>query len=234
MKNARNTRELVQRVVLAIAASVLPVFLAVGCDDDPPPSPPKPAGSAVAPAAASASPAGPNQPAAAGAAPGPAGSARAAASASANPLAELPERVFTEADFAETDKNRDPFRGFATVFAQQARAKKDDQRVVVVPRYAIDELKLAGVITRAEARALFIDPNNVGWVIHTGDYVGKPEIVRTGGAAGIDIAIHWRVDRIREGDVVFVREDPAHPEIAPVTRVIPLFPTEESGKPGRQ
>ncbi|MBK9266871.1 MAG: pilus assembly protein PilP [Polyangiaceae bacterium] len=232
MKKAPNTREVARRLAFAVAALVLPVFVVGGCEDDPPPPPPRPVGSAVAPAGA---PGAPNQPAVAGAAPGPAGSGRAgaAASASANPLADLPERVFTEADFAETDKNRDPFRGFANVFAQQARAKKDDQRVVVVPRYALDELKLSGVITRAEARALFIDPNNVGWVVRTGDYVGKPEIVRAGGAAGIDIAIHWRVDRIREGDVVFVREDPAHPEIAPVTRVIPLFPADESGKPGR-
>lgn len=223
MKPIRQERRGTKPVILSLAAAALPVMLFAGCEDDPPPPPPKPAASAApapAPEAAAASSAGPGQ-------------GRAAASASANPLAELPERVFTEADFAETDKNRDPFRGFASVFAQQARGKTTIQRQVVVDRYALDELKLAGVITRAEPRALFVDPNNVGWVIHTGDYVGKPEIVRAGGAAGVDVAINWRVDRIRDGDVVFVREDPSHPEIAPVTRVVPLFPTEDLGKTGR-
>lgn len=229
MIRTRQTRGRAKPVLATLAITVLPVMLSAGCGDDPPP-PPKPAASAPA------APAGSAPTTTAADAPGPAGSGRAGAAAnpSANPLAELPERVFTEADFAETDKNRDPFRGFASVFAQQARGKTNIQRQVLVDRYALDELKLAGVISRAEPRALFIDPNNVGWVIHTGDYVGKPEIVRAGGAAGIDVAINWRVDRIRDGDVVFVREDPAHPEIAPITRVVPLFPTEDSGKPNRR
>ncbi|HRI72336.1 MAG TPA: pilus assembly protein PilP [Polyangium sp.] len=216
-------------VFVTVAALVFPVVTMMGCEDDPPPKPafPPPA----APGSAPADPHGAAPAAAApAAAPAPGGSARAGAMASANPLGDLPERVFTESDFAETDKNRDPFRGFASVFAQQARGKTTIQRQVVVDRFALDELKLAGIITRSEPRALFVDPNNVGWVIHTGDYVGKPEIVRAGGAAGIDVAINWRVDRIRDGDVVFVREDPSHPEIAPVTRVVPLFPTEDTGK----
>ncbi len=226
MKSTRQPRTGAKPKLLTVAIALLPLLVFAGCEDDPAPNPPKPAASAAA-----APPAGSGA-----AATVPAGSVRAgaAASASANPLSELPERVFTEADFAETDKNRDPFRGFAFVFAQQARGKTTIQRQVVVDRYALDELKLAGVITRAETRALFIDPNNVGWVVHTGDYVGKPEIVRAGGAAGIDVAINWRVDRIRDGDVVFVREDPAHPEIAPVTRIVPLFPSEDSGKPSRR
>ncbi|MDC3955670.1 pilus assembly protein PilP [Polyangium jinanense] len=147
---------------------------------------------------------------------------------------ELPQREFVEADFTETEKNRDPFRGFASVFAQQAKGRAVVQRTVVIERYALDELKLSGLVTRSQPRALFIDPANVGWVVKVGDYVGKPEIVRTGGPAGIDVAINWRVDRIREGDVVFVREDPAHPEIAPVTRVIALFPEENAGNEARR
>ena len=224
MKPTRQPRAGAKPMFISVAITLLPVFVLAACEDDVAPNPPRPAASAAAPGASGA------------AAPDPAGSARAraGASASANPLSELPERVFTEADFAETDKNRDPFRGFALVFAQQARGKTNIQRQVVVDRYALDELKLAGVITRSEPRAMFIDPNNVGWIVHTGDYVGKAEIVRAGGAAGIDVAINWRVDRIRDGDVVFVREDPAHPEIAPVTRVVPLFPTEDSGKPSRR
>jgi NAD(P)-dependent dehydrogenase (short-subunit alcohol dehydrogenase family) len=37
----------------------------------------------------------------------------------------------------------------------------------------------------------------------------------------------------RENDVVFVREDPSHPEIPPSTRVVLLYPSEQTpGAPG--
>jgi len=211
MKRARSL------FVLFLAALVLMGF-AAGCEDDefyvPPPSAAPPPG------------AGPD------AGVGPDGGGAAAATKTAAP--ELPQREFGEADFTETEKNRDPFRGFASVFAQQAKGRTVVQRQVVIERYALDELKLSGLVTRAQPRALFIDPANVGWVVKVGDYVGKPEIVRTGGPTGIDVAINWRVDRIRDGDVVFVREDPAHPEIATVTRVIALFPTENGNGEARR
>ncbi|MDI1476632.1 pilus assembly protein PilP [Polyangium sp. y55x31] len=206
------------RSLLWVLFAALALFVfAAGCEDDemwvPPPS-------------ASPSPgAGPD----AGA-----GTDGGAAAAAKKDQPELPQREFVEADFTETEKNRDPFRGFASVFAQQAKGRAVVQRTVVIERYALDELKLSGLVTRSQPRALFIDPANVGWVVKVGDYVGKPEIVRTGGPAGVDVAINWRVDRIREGDVVFVREDPAHPEIAPVTRVIALFPEENAGNEARR
>jgi type IV pilus assembly protein PilP len=203
-------------------ALVLPAAVAAGCEDDetwkPPPSPNAPA--QPAPGAEQGAPA----------APAPAAGARAGADAGAAPPSDLPEipaRQFTEADFSETDKNRDPFRGFAGLFAQQAKGRSVLQRQVLVDRYSLDELKLAGVVTRGPGRALFTDPTGLGWILKVGDYVGKPEIVHTGGPSGTDVAINWRVDRIRESDVVFVREDPSHPEIAPITRVIALFPTDD-------
>ncbi|WP_170319792.1 pilus assembly protein PilP [Polyangium spumosum] len=193
------------------------VVLAAGCEEDelwvPPPSAKPPPGAGL------------------DAGVGADGGARAPKAAAS---AELPQREFGEVDFTETEKNRDPFRGFASVFAQQAKGRTVVQRQVVIERYALDELELKGIVTRSQPRALFTDPANVGWVVKVGDYVGKPEIVRTGGPAGIDVAINWRVDRIRDGDVVFVREDPAHPEIAPVTRVIALFPTENANNEGRR
>jgi type IV pilus assembly protein PilP len=204
-------------LLLALAALV-PIAFIAGCEDEefyvPPPSAAPPPGAAGADGGVGSD-----------------GGARAQANA-ATP--ELPQREFTEADFTETEKNRDPFRGFAGVFAQQAKGRAVVQRQVVIERYALDELKLSGLVTRSQPRALFIDPANVGWVVKVGDYVGKAEIVRTGGPAGVDVAINWRVDRIRDGDVVFVREDPSHPEIAPVTRVIALFPTENAGNEGRR
>ena len=78
-----------------------------------------------------------------------------------------------------------------------------------------------------------VDPSgkvaDVSQLFHlsAGDYVGKAELVTTGGPTGVDVALNWRVDRIRESDVVFLREDPAHPEIPPTTRVMYLHPVSE-------
>jgi len=143
----------------------------------------------------------------------------------------LPLREFGEKDFNESDANRDPFRSYATVFVEQAKSKVILQRKVLVDTYALDELKLVGIVTRAEPRALLADPNGKGWVARVGDFVGKAEVVHSGGPTGNDVAINWRVDRIREGDVVFVREDPSHPEIPPTTHVVALrTPEEEAGR----
>jgi type IV pilus assembly protein PilP len=147
-------------------------------------------------------------------------------------LPPLPVREFQESDFAESDRSRDPFRSYEGVFAAQAKGRVQVQRQVLVDRYALDELKLVGVVTRGAPRALFTDPTGFGWVAKVGDFIGKAEIVQAGGTAGMDVAINWRVDRIREGDVVFVREDPSHPEIPPTTRVIALYPIEDEAARG--
>ena len=42
------------------------------------------------------------------------------------------------------------------------------------------------------------------------------------GPAGATYQVNWRVDRIREGDVVLVREDPTNPDVPAVSRVLPL------------
>jgi len=58
--------------------------------------------------------------------------------------------------------------------------------------------------------------------------------VQGAGASGTTYEINWRVDRIRPGDVVLVREDPSNPDVPSATRVIPLRPEEAegSGEPG--
>ncbi|HSN99523.1 MAG TPA: hypothetical protein VLS89_14605, partial [Candidatus Nanopelagicales bacterium] len=145
-------------------------------------------------------------------------------------LPPLPLREFAESDFSESDRSRDPFRSFESMFATQAKTRITIQRQVLVDRYALDELKLVGVVSRSPARALLTDPTGLGWVVKVGDFVGKAEIVHTGGPGGADVAINWRVDRIRDSDVVFIREDPAHPEIPPTTRVIALRPLDEGGQ----
>jgi type IV pilus assembly protein PilP len=173
-------------------------------------------------------PQGQQAPAAAGA-PDAGADGAAAPSPTAN-MPPLPPREFREADFIESVQNRDPFRSFAVEFLKQAKSRVVLQRKVLVDRYALEELKLVGIVTRAPARALLSDPSGYGWVAKVGDFIGKPEIVHAGGPTGTDVAINWRIDRIREGDVVFIREDPSHPEIPPATRVLALRTEEPKGQ----
>jgi type IV pilus assembly protein PilP len=214
---------------LSAAIVALPLMTAaivlVACGSDAPAGGPQPSGTA-APAGGIVTPA-------------PAGApvvADADAGARVDPLAKLPPlplREFQERDFAETDQSRDPFRSFVQVFVQQAASHSVLQRKVLVERYALDELHLVGIVLGSPSRALLTDPSTLGWVAKVGDFVGKSELVHAGGPTGTDVAVNWRVDRIRDGDVVFIREDPSHPEIPPTTRVIALrTPEEEAGQKG--
>jgi len=183
-----------------------------GCGDDAKPAPG--AAKSAAPGAAAPAPGQTAQPA---------GSAGPTAG-----MAPLPLRDFQERDFAESDVNRDPFRSFAADLIAQNKTRITIQRKVLVDRYALEELKLVGLVQGAPSRALLIDPTGLGWVAKVGDFVGKPEMVHSGGPTGTDVPINWRVDRIRASDVIFVREDPSHPEIPPTTRVIALRTVEEA------
>ena len=117
-------------------------------------------------------------------------------------------------------------RSYATEFALEARKRVKSQREVVLDQYALDELKLAGLVTGIRpARAMLIDPGKTGHVVHEGQFVGKPEVVH-GGSTGAEYEINWRVDRIREADIVLVREDPQNPDVPTATRVIPLRPDD--------
>jgi type IV pilus assembly protein PilP len=57
-------------------------------------------------------------------------------------------------------------------------------------------------------------------------------VVHIGGSNGPEYQLNWRVDRIRDGDVVLIREDPAQPAIPPATRVIPLHPEADKEAQG--
>lgn len=139
-----------------------------------------------------------------------------------------PAVEFQETDFAETERSRDPFRSFVKMFAEQSKTHLKTQREVVLEQYAIDELKLVGIVTRVDPpRAMLVDPTGKGTVVHRGQFIGRAEIVQ-GGKSGADYEINWRVERIRDSDIVLVREDPANPDVPTATRIIPLRP-EESG-----
>jgi len=135
----------------------------------------------------------------------------------------LPRMEFAENDFADSDRNRDPFRTYISIIAPEQKKVAHVQREVILPQYSLDEMKLVAIVTGGEyPRAMVVDPGGKGWVIKRGDWVGRPEVVHIGGANGADYQINWRVDKVRDGDIVFTREDPAQPGIPPASRVIAL------------
>jgi type IV pilus assembly protein PilP len=137
---------------------------------------------------------------------------------------ELKGPEYTENDFVESDRNRDPFRSFL-VEQQPANKEALNQRKVELAQYSIDELKLIAIVQGSDqSRAMFLDPSGKGTVVYRGTFVCRPEVVHIGGSNGPEYQLNWRVDRIRDGDVVLIREDPAQPAIPPATRVIPLHP----------
>ena len=139
---------------------------------------------------------------------------------------ELPARIELPIDFNESARTRDPFLSYAREFAEEAKKRVRSQREVVLDQYSLDELKLAGLVTGMRpARAMLIDPTKKGHVVHEGQFVGRSEVVQ-GGATGADYEINWRIDRIRDSDIVLVREDPANPDVPSATRVIPLRPDD--------
>jgi type IV pilus assembly protein PilP len=152
--------------------------------------------------------------------------ARASAPAAASAAASAPPKVeVQETEFTENERSRDPFRSFAKNFAQDTKPKGPTQRMVILREYSLDELKLIGIVTRAEpAKAMLVDPTGKGFVIQRGQFVGRADVVQAAGATGTVYEVNWRVDRIRPNDVVLIREDPANPDVPSATRVIPLRP----------
>lgn len=150
---------------------------------------------------------------------------RAASAAPSAQAAPPPRPAIDEAEFVETDRSRDPFRSYARSFVEEAKGSVRSQLEVVLSDYSLDELKLIGIVTRLQpAKAMLMDPSGKGHVIQRGQFVGRADVIRGTDRAGSTYQINWRVDRIREGDVVFVREDPKNPDVPTVTRVVPLRP----------
>ncbi|HMJ15253.1 MAG TPA: pilus assembly protein PilP [Polyangiaceae bacterium] len=149
----------------------------------------------------------------------------ATATAAAVSDAGVPKVDFQETEFVENDRSRDPFRANAGLFVEEVRGRIRSQREIVLDHYALDELKLVGIVTRIEpAKAMLVDPTGKGHVVQRGQFVGRPEVVQSTGSKSATYEINWRVDRIREGDIVLIREDPANPDVPSATKVIPLRP----------
>jgi type IV pilus assembly protein PilP len=167
----------------------------------------------------SSKPAGPPPPASRLAAPAP--------KADAGPPPENKGVEYTENDFVESDHNRDPFRSFL-VQSQPATRQVSNQRKIQLVDYSLDELKLVAIVMASDQpRAMFVDPTGKGTVVYKGNFICRPEVVHLGGSSGPEYQLNWRIDRIRPGDVVLIREDPAQPAIPPATRVVPLHPENE-------
>ena len=176
-------------------AVLLAVALCSGCEDEPTgplPEPPMP----VAPAPAAAA------------------KATEAASKAASPN-------YRDTDFVESDRNRDPFRTFVSEL--KAKAPLVAQRAVIMPTTEIDDMRLIAIISGiSQPRAMLVDAKGVGYVTARGDFVGKADVVQGGGTESLPISLNWRVDRIRENEIVLAREDPSAPNRPPLTKVIPL------------
>jgi type IV pilus assembly protein PilP len=186
--------------------AVLPLLVAA-CGSDPSPQ-------EEASGAGSATPEGSAAPAVA-----------SAAAPKAAPASIPPRREFPEAEFTETERSRDPFRSYSMKFAEENKGALKSQRQVVLAEFAVDDLKLIGIVTRiAPARAMLVDPTGKGHVVRRGDFVGRADVVQLAGASGSTYELNWRLDRIRDGDVVLVREDPNNPDVPAATKVIPLRP----------
>ena len=153
------------------------------------------------------------------------GPATPGAPAAATTVAAQGRKEFPEAEFTETERSRDPFRSFSHKFVEEAKGTVRSQREVVLAEFAVDDLKLVGIVTRIDpARAMLVDPSGKGHVVHRGDFVGRADVVQLGGQSGSTYQLNWRLDRIRDGDVVLVREDPNNPDVPAATKVIPLRP----------
>jgi type IV pilus assembly protein PilP len=151
-------------------------------------------------------------------APSPIGSAPPAVATAPALAAEEADRLapprapIDEGALVEGDKSRDPFRAYAVA----PTPPPEDTRPRKSRRFGVDQLSLVGVVTRtAEPRAMLVDPRGKGWIVAPGDLVGRPEVV---GAR----TVSWRVDRIREREVVLVRDDAYELAAADTTRVLAM------------
>jgi len=144
----------------------------------------------------------------------------AVASAASAPGKKAREALFyQDEDFVESPHRRDPFRAYTATF--RAKAPEEMQRQVVMPGTAVEEMRLIALVTgTARPKAMLLDPAGVGHVVERGDYLGRPKLIQATG--NVSMTINWRVDRIRENEVVLTQQDPADPSRVALTKILPL------------
>lgn len=142
-----------------------------------------------------------------------AGGAAAAAAGPREPVA------YKDEDFVESVSNRDPFKIYTTQY--RADLPEGAQRRVYMPTTAVEEMRLIAIVTGvAKPKAMLLDPVGVGHVVERGDYVGRPKVIQASG--NVAMTLNWRVDRIRENEVVLTQEDATDPTRIAMTKIIPL------------
>ncbi|MET0390179.1 MAG: hypothetical protein ABW321_29675 [Polyangiales bacterium] len=131
---------------------------------------------------------------------------------------------FKDDDFVESERHRDPFRSFnlnARTNPSGPEVQMETQRLVIMPEVAVEEMRLIAVITGlARPKAMLVDPRNVGYVVQRGDYIGRPKVFQTTGS--VAMTLNWRVDRIRDNEIVLTRQDPSDPGRPPLSRIISM------------
>jgi len=127
--------------------------------------------------------------------------------------------VYRDDDFVASIRNRDPFQSYTVQF--KAKAPDEMQRRVIMSDTPIEEMRLIAIVTgMAQPKAMLVDPSGVGHVVQRGDYIGRPKVIQATGS--VSMAINWRVDRIRDNEVVMTQQDPTDPTRAALTKIIPL------------
>jgi len=131
-------------------------------------------------------------------------------------------RVFRDEDFVELDVvHRDPFRDYNQLLTQQMPVASAIP--VKMRNVSLDQMRLIAVVSGVPVPyAMIVDPEGIGHVVVRGDYIGRPEVVNAGGADGLPVALNWKIDRIRPGEVVLSRADPMHPDQPPLMRSLLL------------
>jgi type IV pilus assembly protein PilP len=180
-----------KRLFRILGLASLPLLVAAGCDDKKPPPPPPPPPK--------------QQPPPPPVAPPP--QARSA-EAAGEKMIELADK-----DFMEGPGNRDPFRSFLAEFNRPKRVAKRSERKIILPRYALDEIKLIAVVSGGTRPvAMFRDPTGLGVTVKRGDYISKN--------AG-------KVKHILTDKVVVEIEEQSEDKNTLVDRVIDLHPKED-------
>ncbi len=155
----------------------------------------------------------------------PAAPAAAAAAAGAG-TAEKPGTdtlTFKDDDFVESEHNRDPFRYYVSAFRTRGpdAVGGDPQRPVIMPTTNVEAMKLIAIISGlTRPKAMLVDQFGVGYVVERGDYIGRAKVLQATGS--VSMTLNWRVDRIRENEVVLTRADPTDPGRPPMSRIISM------------
>jgi hypothetical protein len=129
--------------------------------------------------------------------------------------------VFKDEDFIESIRNRDPFVNYGAQVTATEAVVDITQRPVIMPTTSVESMHLIAIITGLpRPKAMLVDPGGVGHVVQRGDYIGRPKVMQAAGS--VSMTLNWRVDRIRDNEVVLTQQDPSDPNRTALTKIIML------------